>query len=235
MAKQVGPQERKPECCSELRARQGDKGVLGEFHQGPQTDSICNKAGYKTAADLRFTKTRKISCLTGRRPYKFYMTVQREWATPITAGAFMLSAVTGVLMFFNADTGLNKPAHEWLSWALLSGVALHATANFTSLKRHLASRRGQMLVGMFALILFLSFVAPGGKKGPPGAAPMRALLDAPLTTLSLVAKVSPEQMHERLAKLGFKVSSDQQSLSELVGGDMGKQMYTLDMLLAETP
>lgn len=163
------------------------------------------------------------------------MTVQREWATPITASAFVLSAVTGVLMFFNADTGLNKLAHEWMSWALLSGVALHATANFTSLKHHLASRRGQILLGMFVLVLVLSFFGPGGKKGPPGAAPMRALLNAPLSTLSLVAHVSPEQMHERLAKLGIKADSDQQSLSDLVGGDMGKQIYTLDMLLAETP
>lgn len=138
-------------------------------------------------------------------------------------------------MFFHADTGLNKVAHEWMSWALLSGVALHVTVNFTSLKRHLASRRGQILVGMFALVLFLSFVAPGGKKGPPGTAPMRALLNAPLSTLSLVANISPEQLHERLAKVGLKADSEQQSVSDLVGGDMGKQMYTLDMLFAETP
>ncbi len=161
------------------------------------------------------------------------MNIKREWATPITAGAFLLSSVTGVLMFFHADVGFNKQAHEWFSWALLSGVAMHATANFTSLKNHLATRRGQSLVGIFALILFLSFVAPGAKKGPPSGAPVNALLDAPLTTLSLVAKISPEQMHERLAKLGLKVSSDQQSVKELVGGDRGKQMRTLDMVFAE--
>jgi len=38
MAKQVGPQERKPAWFPVLRARQGDEGVLGEFHQGPQTE-----------------------------------------------------------------------------------------------------------------------------------------------------------------------------------------------------
>lgn len=38
MAKQVGPQERKPEFLPVLRARRGDEGVLGEFHQGPQTE-----------------------------------------------------------------------------------------------------------------------------------------------------------------------------------------------------
>jgi hypothetical protein len=40
------------------------------------------------------------------------MTIQREWVTPIAAGAFLISAVTGVLIFFHVDSGLNKVAHE---------------------------------------------------------------------------------------------------------------------------
>ena len=51
------------------------------------------------------------------------MSIKREWATPITIGAFLLSAVTGVLLFFHLDSGLNKLAHEWLSWVLLAAVA----------------------------------------------------------------------------------------------------------------
>ena len=31
------------------------------------------------------------------------MNIRREWMTPITAGTFMLSAVTGVLIFFHSD------------------------------------------------------------------------------------------------------------------------------------
>jgi hypothetical protein len=38
MAKQVGPQERKPEFLPALRARDGDEVVLGEFHQSPQKE-----------------------------------------------------------------------------------------------------------------------------------------------------------------------------------------------------
>ncbi|EWS63204.1 hypothetical protein Y695_03563 [Hydrogenophaga sp. T4] len=40
---------------------------------------------------------------------------QRPWITPLVMGSFALSAVTGVLMFFHLDTGLNKAAHE--CWA----------------------------------------------------------------------------------------------------------------------
>mgnify|MGYP006339522549 CR=1 FL=1 len=54
------------------------------------------------------------------------MKLQRDWITPITMGAFGLLAATGVLMFFHIDSGLNEAVHEWLSWVLLGGVALHA-------------------------------------------------------------------------------------------------------------
>ena len=70
------------------------------------------------------------------------MNVQRSWATPIAAGAFLLSAVTGVLIFFHVDSGLNKAAHEWLSWLLLGGVVLHVLANLGGFKRHFATRGG---------------------------------------------------------------------------------------------
>lgn len=75
------------------------------------------------------------------------MAVQREWATPVAAGAFLLSAVTGVLIFFHIDSGVNKFVHEWLSWVLLGAVALHLVANFGGFKRHLVTRRSQVLTG----------------------------------------------------------------------------------------
>lgn len=50
------------------------------------------------------------------------MKVSREWATPLTIGIFTLMAVTGILMFFHLDKGLNKTAHEWLGWLLVAGA-----------------------------------------------------------------------------------------------------------------
>ncbi len=54
------------------------------------------------------------------------MKLQRGWIAPLTLGAVLVSAATGAPMFSHLDGGLNKAAHEWLSWALLSGVVLHA-------------------------------------------------------------------------------------------------------------
>jgi cytochrome b561 len=65
----------------------------------------------------------------------------REWATPLTIGSFLVIAVTGVLMFFHLDSGLNKLAHEWLAWAMLAAVGLHAAVHFKSFSRYFTRPR----------------------------------------------------------------------------------------------
>ena len=161
------------------------------------------------------------------------MHVQREWVTPVVAGAFLLSAVTGVLLFFHVDSGLNKIVHEWLSWVLLAGVAMHVIVNFSGLKRHLGTRRGQAFIGLFALILGLSFAGPGEKSEPPFMQPIRALSATPLTTLAEVARLSPAELQERLSKAGLQPTTDQQRLSDLTGPDVRKQMQVFGALFAE--
>ena len=159
------------------------------------------------------------------------MKLQRDWITPITMGAFGLLAVTGVLMFFHLDSGLNETAHEWLSWVLLGGVALHAAVNWMGVKRHLAGWRGRTAVGIFALLLAASFVSVGGKKEPPFVAPLRALADAPLPVLAQVAKTSPDELRARLQKAGVSVRDDADTVRSLVGGDTRKQMRVLSQVV----
>lgn len=162
------------------------------------------------------------------------MKLQREWITPITMGSFLLSAVTGVLIFFHLDAGANKFVHEWLSWVLLAGVALHAAVNFNAVKKHLLTRRGQWLLGLFVVLLAVSFVPLAGDKEPPFVTPVRALANAPLATLAEVGKMSPAQLTERLQRAGLNPVSMQQSLSDLAGSDTRKQMRLLGTLLGET-
>ena len=162
------------------------------------------------------------------------MKIKRDWATPITAGAFFLTAVTGILMFFHLDSGINKVAHEWLSWILVIAAGLHIVSNFTGFKRYFTSRKGQVFMGGFALLLALSFIPVGNVGGePPFVAPIKSLSAAPIRTLAEVAKVKPEQIAERLTNEGFTVQSNEQSVSEVVGGDLRKQMTVLKILLAQ--
>ncbi|MBU1424756.1 MAG: DUF4405 domain-containing protein [Gammaproteobacteria bacterium] len=160
------------------------------------------------------------------------MKIQRSWVTPVTAGAFLLSGVTGILIFFHVESGANKFVHEWLGWLLLAGAALHVTVNYAGLRSHLATLHGKLLLGVFAVALVASFIPIGGESDePPFMQPIRALSQAPLTTLAQVAKVTPEQLRDRMVKEGLQPASDQQSLSDLVGPDTRKQMHVLGKIM----
>ena len=160
----------------------------------------------------------------------------RSWITPVVIGAFLLSAVTGILMFFHLDSGLNKAAHEWLSWAMVIGVSLHVLLNMFAFKRYFTHTTGRVVIGLFALVLALSFIPAGGEGGsePGFAPPVRALAKAPITVLAQVAGTSTEDLKGRLQAAGVTVANDQQSVAELVGGDLRAQIGTLTKVLGTT-
>lgn len=160
------------------------------------------------------------------------MKLQRDWVTPITMGAFGLLAVTGVLMFFHADTGLNKVVHEWLSWLLVAGVALHAAVNWAGVKRHLAGTKARIALGLAAAVLALSFLPIGGSRQPPFVAPVRVLAQAPVPVLAQVAGTTPEALRGRLQQQGFVTVSDTDTAATLAGADLGAQARLLGAVLA---
>ena len=160
---------------------------------------------------------------------------QRPWITPLVMGSFALSA-TGVLMFFHLDTGLNKAAHELLGWLVLGAVVLHALLNLPAVKRHLQNPTGRwVVIGSFA-VLARSFIPVGGTGGsePGFAPPVRALAKAPITVLAQVAGTSTDEVKTRLQAAGYTVTSDQQSVADLVGGDLRKQIGTISAVLPAT-
>lgn len=164
------------------------------------------------------------------------MILNRQWATPLAAGAFFLTAMTGILIFFHLDSGLNKLAHEWLSWVLLAGVIFHLITNLNAFKRYFNSRAGLAIMGAFILLLGLSFISPGEKREPPFVASVRTLANLPLGTLAMVAGQSTEQVSATLRREGLSPSQDTQSLQELAGPDTRRQARLLEKVFnTKTP
>lgn len=160
------------------------------------------------------------------------MIINRKWVTPLVAGAFILSAATGVLIFFHVDSGANKFVHEWLSWALLGGVILHGVNNFGAIKGHLKARQGQLIIAAFVLVLAVSFIPLGGNGKPPFATSVAALANSPWDTLAEVAAITPDELKQRLAAAGVHPQAEQQRLSDITGEDLGRQMRVLNSVLA---
>lgn len=157
----------------------------------------------------------------------------REWATPLTIGSFLLIAVTGVLMFFHLDSGLNKLAHEWLGWAMLAAVGLHAAMHLKSFKRHFTRPASLVVIGAFVALLAASFIAPPGKPSkPPHVLAAQAVLDAPLPQVAALAGKDTEALLAQLQAAGIAAAADR-SLRAASGPERGQQMKALGIAFAQ--
>ena len=166
------------------------------------------------------------------------MALQRQWVTPLVAGSFLLMGVTGILMFFHWDTGLNKTEHEWLGWAMVVAVALHVMVNLQGFKNMFRTTLGKGILGLFTLILALSFFNLGGGEGnggPPFKNSVNLLSNASITELSQISHIDEQILLTRLQQAGVNSATAQSSVKQLVGDDLGKQMQTLNSILKTTP
>lgn len=112
-------------------------------------------------------------------------------ATPLVSGACIISAVTGLLLFFDFETGLVEPAHKWLGWLLLSGILLHLVLHRKQFTAYLSSKPTTAVIGTGVVVALLS-VYPGsgekeneGGKEPLGKLSAYALSSSSLETLAL--------------------------------------------------
>lgn len=160
------------------------------------------------------------------------MKISREWATSLTIGAFGLMAVTGVLMFFHFDSGLNKLAHEWLGWAFVAGAGLHAAVNWGAFKRYfVASATGRAIIGVFAVVLLASFLPLGGGKGaPPPVLAMNAVARAPISAVAPLTGRPVETVLRQLREAGLAVAGPEASIESVAGADRGLQSRAMAAL-----
>jgi len=156
--------------------------------------------------------------------------INRSWATPLTIGAFFLMSVTGILMFFHLDTGLAKPAHEWLGWAMVAGVFAHVAANSFAFKRHLQLGYGRWIILVFMLLTGAALLAPEEENKNPGNPAMRVtqtVVALSLNELALVVKKDPAVLIKALQNSGFSVSGAEQSIAQIAGDKRGHQFRAL--------
>ena len=171
-------------------------------------------------------------CVIVRIHCSAIMLISRTWATPLTIGAFLLMAVTGILMFFHLDTGLNKEAHEWLGWAMVLGVAAHVIANWSAFARHFSQPLAKVLVGLFAAVLIGSFFIQPEEGGSPAGVAINALTSAPIARVAALQGEAPDAVVGRLKAAGFVVGSADQTIASLTGGDRGRNAKALHAALA---
>jgi hypothetical protein len=132
----------------------------------------------------------------------------RTWATPLTIGSFLLMVSTGLLLFFEWNTGLTTVAHQWLSWFFLIGVAGHLAVNFKPLQNLLKSTWGRASIAIFTTALIASVFSWGQVTGPQLERPiMEALLEARLSVLAGMTHKEPETLVRELEANGLSATT----------------------------
>jgi hypothetical protein len=157
----------------------------------------------------------------------------RAWSTPVTIGAFLLMAGTGILMFFGYDSGLTTVTHQWFSWLFVAGAAGHVAINFRPFRSHLKSMQGRLSSGLLALVLAGSCFSWGIVTGPRLKAPVElALVEAPITALAGIIRTSPEALLARLEEEGFAATGDQsvRAICEKYGVDENRVLGAIFLL-----
>ncbi len=140
----------------------------------------------------------------------------RLWATPLTVGAFALSAVSGILIFFHLNVGLIKVVHQWLSWIFVFGALVHLVDNRAALVQHLRRPIGRSIVAGFTILIILSLLPFGN--GRPTMPPERLnmiMLHTPLDAMAKVANHHPEILLEELRSQGLHVSGTEQTIGDI--------------------
>lgn len=164
------------------------------------------------------------------------MKISREWATPLAIGAFAIMSVTGILMFFHLDSGLNKLVHEWASWIMVAGVGVHVAVNWRPFKNYfLSSLPGRTVIGLGFLVLAVSFLPLGGEKrrlSPPVLA-MQAIVGAPISSVATLTKRPVEQVMEDLSKAGIALPGPEASIDSVIGDNRALQARALGVLLGK--
>lgn len=148
-----------------------------------------------------------------------------RFATPLTTGLFVVSAVSGVALFFHWVPGAFHTMHVWLSMVLLLPFVLHVWKNWRSLLAY--AKRGTLVVPLVTSLVVavpfaMSGLSSGGRSGNPAFRTVSVLTQARVSDLTPVLKTTPEALLATLKQRGYQAQSADQTL-DAVATASGKQ------------
>ncbi len=141
-----------------------------------------------------------------------YGTMLRNWSTPITIGAFLISGLTGVLIFFHFGEELLHGVHEWLGLALVVGGLLHIGRHWKPFARYFTRRASMTVIGLL-LVAALGVMTVSGHEDDHG--PVRAVMhhieSSSLNVLATLQHRPADDLRQQLTQAGFQVASLEES------------------------
>lgn len=159
----------------------------------------------------------------------------QKWATPLTIGAFGLSAVSGVMMFFHANSSLVKVAHEWGSWLLVVGGLFHVVGSWQSFVRYLSKPAARAILVAFALLIIVFFLPLSGhterqgRKLPP-AVLSRVLPEASFAAVAGIAQHSPYELMKEFKSKDIIIKDEEETIRDIARNNNKEAVEILNII-----
>ncbi len=162
----------------------------------------------------------------------------KSWATPLAVGAFTISAVTGLLIFFDLEPGIIEPVHKWLSWLLVAGVILHLVSNWKQFTGYFSKKPALGIIGAALIVTIASLLPVFGEKEEgkerTGKVAAQLLESSSLETVALVTKTTPKLLIEQLEKNGIMVNDPSLTIQQIASSNKKSKKALLGAILERT-
>ncbi|MCB1334620.1 MAG: DUF4405 domain-containing protein [Roseivivax sp.] len=161
----------------------------------------------------------------------------RRWATPLTMATFLITGVTGIVLFFHAGGTTARVAHEWIGMAVMVVFLAHLALNWRAFtayfKRPLAV--GIMVTGLVVTLLTSVPVTSSQQGGPNPRQLFGAIQAAPLHTVAELAGQDTDGLVTRMRQAGFASATADSTITELSGGDQAQASVALGLAFTANP
>ncbi|MCX7514650.1 DUF4405 domain-containing protein [Frateuria sp. STR12] len=139
-----------------------------------------------------------------------------RYGTPLTAGLFLVSTVSGVALFFHWAPRTFHAMHEWLSLLLLAPFALHLWKNWKPLLAY--ARRKTLLIPLLLCVIGavpFALTAGKGRGGSPSSQTVALMTRASLAELAPMLGATPRVLLQQLQARGYKATSVDQTITAI--------------------
>lgn len=152
----------------------------------------------------------------------------QRYGTPLTAGLFLVSTISGVALFFHWAPRTFHAMHEWLSLVLLAPFVLHLWKNWKPLLAY-AKRKTLLIPLLLSVIVAIPFALTAGKgrAGSPASQTVALMTQARLAELAPVLHATPEALLAHLQKQGYEAASTDQTVSAIAAASSARATEVL--------
>lgn len=141
-----------------------------------------------------------------------------RYATPFLTGIFLITLISGFMLFFHVAPPAFHGMHEWLGLLLILPFALHLWKNWRPMRNHL--KHAPMAVATAASVALAGlFLLPGGNAGPgnPAMALMGRIAQSSPAELAPLLDTTPEALLAALNGAGIAVADAAQPVGPAAG------------------